>query len=277
VTLVHVADDEWGAIGSVLIDEVNQDAMQRLADEVGYARSIDPDASVHAELRLGSPMTELASYRDAETMIVVGAHETEFHHGRAFGARSLQLASLATGPVAIISATASPVHRGVVVGVDDTPAGLAAIDLAADWAGERHCELTAVRSSVAEPPRPTGAEADTGPLVWPVRHDEEARVILDAAVRRIRERQPRVIVRRRLVRRPASAALREFARDAELLVIGDSHRAEPQSGGLGDVAYNILLGLSSPTIVVHAPLTGIAPDEEQPHEQQQSRDIHVPG
>jgi hypothetical protein len=49
-------------------------------------------------------------------------------------------------------------------------------------------------------------------------------------------------------------ALNELARSAELLVIGDSRRAEARLGTLGAVAYDVLLNVSSPTIVVHAPL-----------------------
>lgn len=64
------------------------------------------------------------------------------------------------------------------------------------------------------------------------------------------------MIRSRVVRRPAGAALNELARSAELLVIGDSRRAHAQLGSLGAVAYDVLLNLSSPTIVVHAPTAG---------------------
>jgi hypothetical protein len=40
-------------------------------------------------------------------------------------------------------------------------------------------------------------------------------------------------------------------------VIGDSRREHAQLGSLGAVAYDVLLNLSSPTIVVHAPATGV--------------------
>ena len=61
------------------------------------------------------------------------------------------------------------------------------------------------------------------------------------------------MIRSRVVRRPAGAALNELARSAEVLVIGDSRRSTAQLGSLGAVAYDVLLNLSSPTIVVHAP------------------------
>lgn len=250
-TLVHVADDEWGAVGSLLIDEVDQDAQKRLAEEVAYARSLGTDVPIHGEVRTGSPMAELASFSDQETMIVVGTHKTGFHYGRAFGSRSLQLANLATGPVAIIPEAASRMRRGVIVGVDDTPAGEAAVDLAADLACDHHCELMTVRSSDAHipfDPDETDERRD-----WQLRRDDEARGFLAAAVTRARARQPGIVIRSRVVRRPAGAALNELARSAELLVIGDSRRAHAQLGSLGAVAYDVLLNLSSPTIVVHAP------------------------
>jgi nucleotide-binding universal stress UspA family protein len=255
VTLVHVADDEWGAVGSRLIEEVDQDAGKRLDDELAYARSIGTDVAIEGEVRAGSPMAELASFSDPGTMIVVGTHKTGFHYGRAFGSRSLQLANLATGPVAIIPEAASRMRRGVIVGVDDTPAGEAAVDLAADLACDHHCELMTVRSSESHIPFDTDSGDERRD--WQLRRDDEARGILASAVSRARARQPGIVIRSRVVRRPAGAALNELARSAELLVIGDSRREHAQLGSLGAVAYDVLLNLSSPTIVVHAPATGV--------------------
>jgi nucleotide-binding universal stress UspA family protein len=252
VTLVHVADDEWGAIGSMLIDEVDQDARRQLADEIAYAESLETGVPVRGEMRRGSPMAELASFSDAETMVVVGTHKTGFHYGRAFGSRSLQLANLAVGPVAIIPEAASRMRRGVIVGVDNTPAGAAAVDLAADLACDHHCELMTVRSSQSAVP--FDVDSDDDRRDWQLRRDDEARGFLASAVTRVRERQPGIVIRSRVVRRPAGAALNELARSAELLVIGDSRRAQAQQGSLGAVAYDVLLNLSSPTIVVHAPV-----------------------
>ncbi|WP_426625235.1 universal stress protein [Leifsonia sp. McL0607] len=271
VTLVYVADDEWGAVGSLLIDEVDQDAQKRLADEVDYARSLRPEAPIHGEVRFGSPMAELASFSDAGTMVVVGTHKTGFHYGRAFGSRSLQLANLATGPVAIIPEAASRMRRGVIVGVDDTPAGAAAVELAADLACDHHCELMTVRSS--ESHSPFDVDHDDERRDWQLRRDDEARGFLASAVALARKRQPGIVIRSRVVRRPAGAALNELARSAELLVIGDSRRAKAQLGSLGAVAYDVLLNLSSPTIVVHAAPTEAESGAEQPETEGESHVI----
>ncbi|QNE36979.1 universal stress protein [Leifsonia shinshuensis] len=261
VTLVHVADDEWGAVGSRLIEEVDQDAGKRLDEELDYARSLGTGVPVGGEVRLGSPMAELASYSDPGTMIVVGTHKTGFHYGRAFGSRSLQLANLATGPVAIVPEAASRMRRGVIVGVDDTPAGEAAVDLAADLACDHHCELMTVRSSEAHVP--FDVEDGDERRDWQLRRDDEARGVLASAVSRARARQSGIVIRSRVVRRPAGAALNELARSAELLVIGDSRRAHAQLGSLGAVAYDVLLNLSSPTIVVHAPTAEVRREQSR--------------
>jgi len=268
VILVHVADDEWGAVGVDLIDEVDEDARQLLQNEVEYAHSLDGGRPVSGVLRSGSPMVVLASFSDPEAMLVVGTHKTGFHYGRAFGSRSLQLANLATGPVAIVPETPSRLRRGVVVGLDDTVAGSAALDLAADIACDHHCELVIVRSShVLEPFRP---ERDDELADWQLRRDDAARGLLATAMERVRRRQQGITVRARVVRRPPAIALNEIARTAELLVIGDSRRVQPQPGSLGGVAYDVLLNLSSPTIVVHAPAprpvhAGAAAEEGENH------------
>ncbi len=217
-------------------------------------------------------MAELASFSDALTMLVVGTHKTGFHYGRAFGSRSLQLANLATGPVAIIPEVESRMRRGVVVGVDDTPAGYAAIDWGADLACDHHCELMVVRSSTVRTMIRADIDIDEQLNDWQNRRDDEARGLLGMALDRARRRQPGIVIRSRVVRRPAGAALNELARSAELLVIGDSRRADAQLGSLGAVAYDVLLNLSSPTIVVHAPES-----IERPRQQNTQGGHHVIG
>ena len=252
VVLVHIADDEWDTIGTSMIDEIDEQSGALLARETAYARSLADDVRVTSELRSGSPMAELASFDAPGTMLVVGTHKTGFHYGRALGSRSLQLVNLVTGAVAVIPESASQLRRGVVVGVDDAPAGRAAVELAVDMASVRGCELVAVRSSGV----PVGMDLDHDDerRDWQLRRDDQAREVLARAVARARQRQPHVIIRSRIVHRPAGAVLNELASKGELLVIGDSRRPNGRLGSLGAVAYEVLLNLSSPTIVVHAPV-----------------------
>ena len=249
VLAVHVVDDEWGSPDALTDDD---DAPSLLDAETEYARSLSSGVNVSSELLTGSPMWELARYSDPSTMLVVGTHKSGFHYGRVFGSRSLQLANLVNGPVAIVPETPVRMRRGVLVGVDDTPAGFAAVDVAADFARAHDCELTMVRASAGTVP--TGWSEDAR-REWQLRSDDLARGKLATAADRARHRQPDIVIRSRVVRRSAGIALNELARGAELLVIGDSRRAGGKLGSLGSVAYDVLLNLSSPTLVVHAPVT----------------------
>ncbi|MET0725143.1 MAG: universal stress protein [Leifsonia sp.] len=237
--LAHVIDDEWGVVSSRMAREIGDTAPELVDAERLVALTIGPALSVTTRILSGSPMWELARLSSARTLIVVGTHKSGFHYGRAYGSRSLQLATSANGSIAVVPDSAVRSRRGVVVGVDPSPPGLAAIDVAADEAALRGCDLTVVRAWHPNSAVPSDAAEQT------------TRELLASAVRRARRRNPHTTIRSRAVCRPAGAALNEIARGAELLVIGDSRRAGSQPGTLGSVAYDVLLNLTSPTIVVH--------------------------
>lgn len=256
VVLVHVVDDEAGMVGSSVVAEIGAAAPALLELELAYARSFAPSAAIDTRLLVGSPMWELAQLSGPDVLLAVGTHKSGFHYGRAFGSRSLQLATLADGAVAIIPESAVRLRQGIVVGLDQTDAGLGALDLAADLAGAKMAELTVVRSSTSS--IPAGLEDEARPE-WQLRHDEGARESLTVAVERIRMRHPGLNVRSRVVQRAPAAALNDLSRPAELLVIGDSRRPASQPGSLGSVAYDVLLNLTAPTIIVHAAARATVP------------------
>jgi nucleotide-binding universal stress UspA family protein len=247
LVLAHVIDDEWGTISERMVDEAGSGSAHLVDFERTQALEYNPELEVATLTMTGSPMWELARLSDPTTLLVVGTHKSGFHYGRAFGSRSLQLANLATGAVAVVPESAVRLRRGVVVGVDPTTSGRAALDLAALEANRRGTELTMVRASTSTPPGWfDGMLNDLDP-----RAGETAHSLLAAAVDRVKTLCPHTIIRSRVVTRPAGVALNELARTAEILVIGDSRRPGAQPGMLGSVAYDVLLNLTSPTIVVH--------------------------
>ena len=146
VVLVHVMDDEWGAIGSQLIAEANRGSVDMLDAGARMVHELSPETPITVELLYGSPMWELAQLSNETTLVVVGTHKTGFHYGRAFGSRSLQLASLASGPIAVVPESWVRLRRGVVVGIDDTTAGRNALAVAANEADRADSELILVRA-----------------------------------------------------------------------------------------------------------------------------------
>lgn len=261
LTLVHVADDHPGSIGSATAAGAQAAARGHLDSALAYVRSFVPDVQARAVWRVGSPMSELSAFADAETMLVVGTHKTGFQHGRVSGSRSLQLANLALGPVAVIPDDAFTTRREVVVGVDDTPAGFAAIVTGAELASQAGRELLLVRAvDAAESPVGTGVDAS----LPAAERDEHARGLLERAVAYARCEHPDVTVRPRLVTAPAAAALNDLSRGAGMLVIGDSRRHPARPGTLGTVAYDVLFNVTAPTVVVHSPAASATPERPTP-------------
>jgi nucleotide-binding universal stress UspA family protein len=124
----------------------------------------------------------------------------------------------------------------ILVGLEPSRFGLAALDLAADLAASRRSAL-AVLYSTSEPDR--------------------GGVVLAAAVNRIRSRWPAVAVRAEVTaEEPASALLRR-GRHAGLLVVGHRGRGTGRSGrtAAGSVALWVATHASAP-VVVHRPIDG---------------------
>lgn len=266
VTLVHVMDDEWGAIGSQLIAEANRGSVEMLDTAARMAHDLAPDLAITVELLYGSPMWELAQLSNETTLVVVGTHKTGFHYGRAFGSRSLQLASLASGPIAVIPESAVRLRRGVVVGVDDTTAGRSALATAANEADRTASELTLVRALDTSA---LDYLDEAGRHDWQEKRDARARRQLAEAVNRVHELHPRLATRSRIIRRAPGMALNEVSRTAELLVVGSSRRSGfEQTNGLGTVAYDVLLNLVCPTMIVHA-YVGESTRSESAHVQEE--------
>jgi nucleotide-binding universal stress UspA family protein len=243
-------DDEWGAIGSQLVAEANRGSVELLDTAARFALELAPDLAVTVELLYGSPMWELAQLSNETSLVVVGTHKTGFHYGRAFGSRSLQLASLASGPIAVIPESAVRIRRGVVVGIDDTTAGRNALLVAATEADSTGAELTLVRALDVAAPDVLDEDSRRS---WQEQQDARAHRELADAVSRVQALHPHLTTRRRIIRRSPGLALNDVSRTAELLVVGSSRRSGfEQTNGLGSVAYDVLLNLVCPTMVVHS-------------------------
>jgi nucleotide-binding universal stress UspA family protein len=263
VVLVHVIDDEWGVMGSQLVGDENQEARDILDGAVEFAQELAPHLDITTVLASGSPMWELSQLSSKDTLVVVGTHKTGFHYGRAFGSRSLQLASLAAGPIAVIPESAVRLRSGVVVGIDETPAGRIALDIAADEADRNGSELTLIRASSLSAPMFLD---EAGRRDWQAQRDGAAHRILADAVGRVQAAHPNLATRSRIIRRSPGVALSDVSRTAELLVVGSSRRSGFEPDVLGTVAYDVLLNLVCPTVVVHAPI-GVPAGREAHSEQ----------
>lgn len=236
VELVHVVDDEWGAVGERDLFELQPHASDLLesanAAAVAVAESLGVAVRIFSATLVGDPMVELAERSRNAAMVVVGTHKTGFFHGRALGSRSLQLAAMAWAPVAVIPESSTSLRKGVVVGLDDTDAGKAAATFgAAESAGSGE-PLVFIHAK------------DGSSRSAPASNEWSAADIAAAAG----VNQP---VRTREIKRPAAEALIDAALLASVLVIGSSRRRGAELSALGPVSHDVLMNISGPTIIVH--------------------------
>lgn len=246
VMLTHVVDDEWGVTGSRLLEELNGEAEKMLAGEMDFARAENGSVQVESMLLSGNPMLELAMASTDADLVVVGTHKTGFLRGRVFGSRSLQLAAASTAPVAIVPESAGNSRSGIVVGVDGSPAALAAVTFGAREAHRTQEGLSLVGAWAAR----DGARDDEL-----TQRDVLVKSAVEKALMEARFQAQRLCrsssIRVRQVNRAAAEALVDASATATMLVIGSSRRVDVPLT-LGSVAHDVLVNIAGPTVVVHA-------------------------
>ncbi len=252
--LIHVIDTADGD-GELGADELRTTASRMLEEETQRARSLHPHLSVRAELLEGPLVgTLIAAATEADAdLIVVGTHKTGFSRGRLFGSRSLQIAAESTIPVAIIPESSRRLRSGIVVGVDESNGGAAAIEFAAAEAERTNQELTLIRCW--EPPMSRTGEAESIRMAEKAYETQAKRRLSDAVVL-IHQHHRTLVTRSRSIRRPAADALLDAATSASLLVIGDASDTHSDRASLGDVGHDVLLNLVGPTVLVHTRRSG---------------------
>ncbi|MFF5113779.1 universal stress protein [Streptosporangium sp. NPDC000509] len=138
----------------------------------------------------------------------------------------------------------------IVVGVDGSPAALAAAGWAAREAAARGGTLSVVHAMPAWPLEISEKDryADVGRWMR-----EGATSMLDAAVERVRQEDPRVVAEPRLLGGDPRAILIEAAADAELLVVGNHGLGGFAGMLLGSVALGVVGRAACPVAVIRAP------------------------
>jgi nucleotide-binding universal stress UspA family protein len=211
------------------------------------------DAAVRAgahpegtEIIPGSTFEMLAHRATEARMLVLGSYGTGAWSGMLAGSVALRLIERVSCPVVIVRGHAPqiPPRRGgpIVVGVDGSPGGQAALEFAADLADALGSRLEAVLAW-------TDVAVDPAGGMHRLDSDEAERTAqavaqLDAAIASITDAHPRLPVAREVVRDTALQALLDRAGEARLLVVG--HRGERPTSGMA-------MGSTSQALVEFAP------------------------
>ncbi|MEW2446888.1 universal stress protein [Streptomyces parvulus] len=217
-------------------DAVVREAADRARDEA-------PGLEISTLVLPGEPVgVLLAQSRTAEAVVVGHVGPTQFARPLP-GGTALGIAARAACPVVVVRRAAAPAGP-VVLGVDGTPAGAAAVRFAFDQASVEGARVIALHAwttwnAPLPPPNDPSEAYASAPGVLAA---EEER-LLGAALAGMRARYPDVQVERRSVQGPTRPALIEASRDARLVVVG--------SRGRGGFA-GLLLGSVSQAVLQHA-------------------------
>lgn len=224
---------------------------------VRIATGLAPTLPVHPRLIAGGPSAALVSESHTARLVVVGNRGlggfTDLHLGSA----AVQVPAYSACPVVVVGRPepgARTTSGLVVVGVDGSPAGEAAMGFAAEEAAIRDGRLHAVFCWW-----PPEAEVEAMEAAGPL--DADAEALRRRAVTRFHEtvavwseKYPDLRVETSVLDRPPRQALREAAEHAELLVVGSRGLVETHGLPLGPVTQSMLHHAPCPVAVVPEPL-----------------------
>jgi nucleotide-binding universal stress UspA family protein len=210
-----------------------------------------PDVAVRADLVVGPPIGTLADAAEHAQLLVLGDRGLGRIRGLLLGSVAQALAAHAACPVVVVRDGAAGADGPVVVGVDGSPAGEAALAFAYEAAADRAVPLVAVHA---------WTDAVVDPIVAPLLDRElvetQERVILAERLAGWADKHPDVPVRRIVVLDRPAHALVEAARGAQLLVVGSRGRGSAVGLLLGSVGHAVLHRAPCPVAVVRPERAG---------------------
>jgi nucleotide-binding universal stress UspA family protein len=244
LTVVHCyywPSSGLGAMDAIgfLMDGLAKDSAEILNTAESTVRRAIPDLDVHVESHLGAPVATIVDLTSRFDVVVVGSRGLG-------GFKGMLLGSVSTGVVANALCTAVVV-RGetdldsddvapVVVGVDASNSGQAALAEAFAAAERRSCALVVVHAWQAPSSRASAEQIEE----W----QRSAAADVATRVAPLAERHPSVAVQTVTFRDRPTAALLARAQTARLVVVGTRGRSE---------LTGALLGSTSRAMVHHSP------------------------
>lgn len=235
------------AAGGRYRDELRSAARQHLDAAITAVRSVAPGVAVDGELVVGYPMGVLADEARRAQLLVIGDRGRGGFTGLLLGSVAVAMAAHAACPVVVVRGDEPDfsAERPVVVGVDGSPTGEAALAFAYDAAASRGVPLVAVHAwsgSVADVPVAALIDADAV--------EREELQVLAERLAGWTQKYPDVVVQRLVPRSHPVPALVECTNDAQLLVVGSRGRGGLAGLLLGSVSQGVLHRSHCPVAVV---------------------------
>ncbi|MGH3727281.1 MAG: universal stress protein [Micromonosporaceae bacterium] len=236
-----------GAVGAA----GDEQAQRRLDAAVATARRRLGPGRVRAELGLGDAATVLIEASVGTAMLVVGRHGHFEQTARLSGSTAHRVAAHASCSVVVrplVSGVPGPFTGHVVVGLDETAAGLAALEFGFRYAAQHELPVAAVHVA----PGWSGEFwTDDEMLQASVAEEPEALTRLAVRVESWRARYPQVPVKRAGYGGDPVRGLLRAAGGARLLVLGDRPHEGLRRLMLGAVSQGVVGHADCPVAVVH--------------------------
>jgi nucleotide-binding universal stress UspA family protein len=204
------------------------------------------------EVQPGEPVGVLASRAEGASMLVLGSYGEAAWSGLLAGTVAVSLLERVRCPVAVIRGRAPhvpPPRSGpVVVGVDGSPAGRAALDVAGGLARALGARLVGTRAW-SDVVAGSDGSARCRPEQWPVLATE-AGELLDAELGRVAAAYPQLVVEHEVDEDTPLRALLDRAPTARMIVVG--HRTGVRRSGmlLGSTSRALVEFADCPVVVV---------------------------
>lgn len=235
-------------VAQEVLAQIEQVALAVVNEGVHRARALAPEVDAQPLLGRGTPSAVLLEATREAEMTVLGSRGRGGFDGLQVGSAAVQVPAHSVRPVVIVRPLPRPGGQDVriVVGIDGSPASLAAFDFALDEAALRGGSVTALccwgdcRSSSWQEPLPF---VDS----YALRKGAEARFREVAS--QLARRHPDVPVTADFVTERPQRALIDSAKDATLLVLGNRGNESPACLLLGPVTQTALLDAWCPVAV----------------------------
>jgi nucleotide-binding universal stress UspA family protein len=217
-------------------------ARGQLAAAAVVASREDRGIEVEQQLVVGHPISVLGAESEHAGIVVIGDRGLGRLEGLLAGSVAVGLSVRASCPVVVVRGAEPAGARPVVVGVDGSPGGEAAIGFAFDAAAARHVPLVAV-------------SAWSDPIVDPLVQswgeiEVVARDMLAGRLAGWTSKFPEVALEQVVACGPAARILLDQAERAQLLVVGSRGRGRFAGLLLGSVSHAALHRAPCPVAVV---------------------------
>lgn len=258
ITLLHsimppVTSSSFGASLPApleLLQELKDAAQQELTD---VAATLDVARGTVGTVEVGSPSSVIVEASMDAALVVMGSRGHGGFSGLLLGSVSDQVAGHTRCPVVIVRTDAttngSAAASTVVVGVDGSRSGAAALRFACETASRNGWSVTAVHAwQIPNYELIVVAGTPESPHV-PELHDAELRLSSEALAG-IADDFPDIVITERVMEADASTAILTAEEDMALIVVGSRGRGSFTGALLGSVSRSVLHRAHVPVAIV---------------------------